>query len=56
MELKSRNEELDDNHAKLIEENVDLVGRVDVVTEKLAKEKAENASLKAELESTLKKM
>jgi len=56
VELKSRNEELDDNHTKLIEENAKLVGQVDAMKEELTVEKAENATLKDKLESTLKKM
>ena len=56
VELKSWNEELNDNYAKLVKENAKVVGRVDAVIEELAKEKAENATLKAKLESTVKKM
>ena len=56
MELKSKYEELDDNYAKLVKENAKLVGQVDIVKKALAKEKAENTIVKAELESTLKKM
>ena len=56
VELKSRNEELNDNYAELVKENAKVVGRANAVIEELAKEKAENATLKAELESTLKKM
>ena len=56
MELKSRNEELGDNYVALIKENAKVIGQVDVVKEELAKDKVENATLKAKLESTLKKM
>ena len=56
VELKSKYEELDDNYAELIKENAKLVGQADVVKEELTKEKAENAVIKVELESSLKKM
>ena len=55
-ELGDSNKELDDNHAKLVKENAKLVGQEDVVKEELVVEKAKNTTLKAELESTLKKM
>ena len=56
MELESKYEELDNNYAELVKENAKLVGQVDVVKEELAKEKAENAAVKVELESALNKV
>ena len=47
---------MDDNYAELIKENAKVICQVDIVKEELAKDKAENATLKDELESTLKKM
>ena len=56
MELESKYEELDNNYAELVKENAKLVGQVDAVKEELAKEKAENAAVKVELESALNKV
>ena len=55
-ELKSKNEELEESYVELIMGNAKIIGEVDSVEDKLAKEKAENASLKAELETTVHKV
>ena len=56
VELKSKIKELNDNHAELMKQIAKLIGKVDAGKDELAKEMAENATLKTELESTLKKM
>ena len=56
VEFNSKIEELNDNHVELIKQNAKLIGEVYAGKDELAKEKAENTTLKAELESTLKKM
>ena len=38
-ELKSKNEELEDNYAKLVKENVKVIGEVDAVKDELARRK-----------------
>ena len=55
-ELKSKNEELEESYAELVKGNAMIIGEVDSVKDKLAKEKAENASLKAELETAVLKV
>ena len=55
-ELKSKNEDLEDNYTELVKENIRVIGEVDVVKDELAKERAENASLKAKLEMTVLKV
>ena len=48
--LKSKNEELEENYAELVGSNAKLIGEMDAAKDELAKEKAENSSLKEELE------
>ena len=50
-ELKSKNEELNTNYFGLVEEHAKVINQLDGVKDELAKEKAENASLKSELET-----
>ena len=38
VELKSKNEELEDNYVELVKENAKVIGQVDIVKEELAKE------------------
>ena len=47
---------MDYNYAELVKQNAKLLGQADTVKEELANEKLENTAIKAELESTLKKM
>ncbi|KAL5574014.1 hypothetical protein UlMin_023611 [Ulmus minor] len=54
-ELRSKNEELEDNYAELVRANEKLTGELDAVKEDLAKERADNSGLREELETaTLK--
>ncbi|KAL5580801.1 hypothetical protein UlMin_013243 [Ulmus minor] len=54
-ELRSKNEELEDNYAELVRANAKLIGELDAAKGDLAKERADNSSLKEELETvTLK--
>ena len=55
-ELKSRNEELGDNYAELVRVNEKLTGELDAAKEGLVKEKAENSSLREELEAAMLKV
>ena len=52
IEFKSKNEELEDNYAELVKENARVIGEVGVGKDELAKEKANVATLEAELEET----
>ena len=56
VELKSRNEEMEDKNAELVKESAIQNSQVNPLKEELAKEKARNAVLKAELESALNKV
>ncbi|KAL5565741.1 hypothetical protein UlMin_028905 [Ulmus minor] len=55
-ELKSRNEELGDNYAKLVRVNEKLTGELDAAKEDLVKEKADSSSLREELEAAMLKV
>ena len=55
IELRSKNEELEDNYAELVRANAKLIGKLDAAKEDLAKERADNSGLREELETaTLK--
>ena len=54
--LKSKNEELEENYAELVKGNAKIICEVDAVKDELAKEKAKNANLKVELETTVLKV
>ena len=56
VELKSKNEDLEDNYAELVRSNDKLNGKMDAAKDELAKEKAENSNLKAELEMAIRKV
>ncbi|KAL5580003.1 hypothetical protein UlMin_012445 [Ulmus minor] len=54
-ELKSKNEELEENYDELVKSNAESIGEMDATKDKLAKERAENSSLKGELETARRK-
>ena len=56
VELKSRNEKLEDRNVELIKESAMQSSQFDSLKKELANEKAENVAVKAKLESTLNKM
>ena len=55
-DLSSKLAKLEENYVKLVKGNAKIIGEVDAVKDELAKEKAENSSLKAELETTVLKV
>ena len=55
-ELKSNNEELEENYVELIKGNAKLIGEMDAAKDELAKEKAENSNLKVELDMAMCKV
>ena len=51
VELKSKNEELEENYDELVKSNAKLIGEMDAAKDELAKERANNSILKEELET-----
>ena len=52
----SRNEELNSNHAGLVEENAKIISQMDGVKGELEREKAMSVALKSELETAVIKV